>query len=624
MKKSTKKSCFKTSRKGGVAVALMLIVFSISVLVGGVIKFSLHNLALARRSIDLERARIFAESALDAAAAQVRLAIQEYDLGLIASLDLNSLVAPSFPQSHYDAKILHAEFAPNTPSGFVSTNMHGLAKEFLDIVITAGVSNKITSVTASFQETVRITKERFLRSAIFYDDLLELHPGVNMTVNGDIVCNDAIMLWIGNRARGDKLKLNGGVRAKDGITIFKNGLPWSLESIAKRVFVKVSSGYESFLQSGKVLDSNNPAWDMESMNVWEGRVLTGDRAGTVDLPIEEHVDNHVLIEPPSASDTPRVSKTKLANKADFYVKVKADKTIWVKTSPGGAFSKVGTSAIAQLAGTKDPHGVYDIKPDPTGTKGWINVQTDFYDPRESEASYNKIVKNSGSIKNQRMEVVNIYLDQLFKNYPGRKLIYVEVEDPPAGSGLKPAVRIRNGYDLKPNNGGLGISIASARTGYVEGDFNAKSGLPALIAMDNLTALSSAWNDSKAGPLSHTWDKGMPIGSDTTLNACVMIGYADPNNLIGREKTGGAHNLVRFRERLTKKNYSFLGSYISLWAAQDSHALYSTRFYQPPLRIIKYNPLFKTRQPPFMPNGYSTPIVMQWREINWKTACAVNP
>jgi hypothetical protein len=499
--------------------------------------------------------------------------------------------------------------------------MNGLIKHYMDIVITAGVSNKITSVTASFQETVRITKERFLRSAIFYDGLLELHPGVNMTVEGDMVSNDGIKLWIGNKGKKHQLKLDGMVRAKDGITIFKNGQTWSLESIAKRVLVNTSTGYESFYQGG-LLDSSNPAWDTQSMTVWEGRVLTGDRAGTVVLPIEDHVDNHALIEPPKATDSPRVSKTKLANKADLYIKVKADKTIWVKTSPGGTFSPAGTNAIAQLAGTKDPHGVYKINTNPSGTKGWIDVQTDFYDPRESESSYNKIVNNTGSIKNQKMEMVNIYMDQLLKTYPGKKMVYVEVEDPPAGSGLlKPAVRLRNGYDLQPNNGGLGLSIASARTGYVEGDFNSGSGLPVLIAMDNLTALSSVWDDANA-KTPGTWK--MPVGADTALNACVMIGYADPNNLIGKEKTGGAHNLVRFREKLTKKNYSFLGSYISLWAAQDSHALYSTKFYQPPLRIIKYDPLFKTRQPPFMPNGYSTPMVMKWSEINWKTACAVNP
>jgi len=627
-----KEKYLKKSREGGVSIVLMLIAFSMSVLVGGYMKFSLNNLSLARRSIDYERARIFAESALDAAEVQISLAVEEFDLGLISASepDFTSLSTPSFPQSQYDATILSAKFASSTPSGFVTTNMYGLAKEYMDVIITAGVSNKVTSVTASFQETVRITKERFLRSAIFYNGLLELHPGVNMTVEGDMVSNDGIKLWIGRTNKWDtsqKLRLNGKVRAKDGITIYKNGQKWDLGMIAKRVLVKTATGYESFYQSSAVLDSNNPAWDTESMTVWDGRVLTGDRAGTVDLPIEQTVDNHALIEPPKATDSPRVSKTKLANKADLYIKVKADKTIWVKTSPGGTFSLAGTNALAQLAGTKDPHGVYKIDPNPNGTTGWIDVQTDFYDPRESEDSYKKItgINKKKKIKNKQMEMVNIYMDQLLKTYPGKKLVYVEVEDPPTGSGLKPAVRLRNGYELKPDNGNLGISIVSARTGYVEGDFNLKSdlpgGLPALIAMDNLTALSSVWDDANANTPGSSWK--VPKGADTALNACVMIGYADPNNLTRDEKTGGAHNLVRFRENLHDKTYSFMGSYISLWAAQDSHALYSMKFYKAPARSIKYDPLFKTKQPPYMPNGYSTPMVMKWSEIPWNKATASN-
>jgi hypothetical protein len=386
--------------------------------------------------------------------------------------------------------------------------------------------------------------------------------------------------------------------------------------------VKTATGYESFYQGG-LLDSSNPAWDTESMTVWDGRVLTGDRAGTVNLPIEQTVDNHALIEPPKTTDSARVAKTKLANKADLYIKVTADKKVLVKTS-SGAFVAAGIDAIANLKGTKTSKGIYKIKENKiTGKKGWINIQTDFYDPRESEDSYDKIVNNKGSIKNQQMEMVNIYMDQLLKAYPGKKLVYIEVEDPPAGSKLKPAVRLRNAHDLKPNNGGLGLSIVSARTGYVEGDFNSKSALPALIAMDNLTALSSAWDDTKSGAGSKLWNKnggkGLPVGVNTALNACVMIGYADPNNLTGDEKTGGAHNLVRFREQLSKKNYSFMGSYISLWAAKDSHALYSTKFYQPPTRLIKYDQNFKKHQPPYMPNGYSTPMVVKWSEIPWNIA-----
>jgi hypothetical protein len=414
-------------------------------------------------------------------------------------------------------------------------------------------------------------------------------------------------MWAYNKANSG-IRLNGTVQAREYLDIFKSDAPDSYSTDARRkeasknIKVRVDGSYESFYQDGAVLDSRDNDWDSKSRAAWKGAVTVGDEVGRLKPPIGEGVSTHVLIEPIDDKDSDKVKREKLANRADLYIKVLKDGRVRVN---GG--NRIKTNKYAKISSAaSDEHGVYAVVND-----GWINVHSEFYDPRESEKAYKR---NRPGSSYQQMQMVDIYVDKLIDKYKNAAIVYVEVEDP-TSSRIKPAVRLRNGYDLT-SGPSAGFTVASHRTMYVEGDYNAKDPVPALIAADNLTVLSSGWNDKNS-------KKKKPGGAkETDIHAAVMIGYADPDNKYGR-KTGGAHNLVRFREKWTGVKYKFTGSYISLWTAQDSYAWYTTKLYSPPKRFIAYDTQFKTIQPPGMPVGYSTPKVTYWKEIGWDDALAVN-
>ena len=593
----------KKSKEGGVAIALLLVAFSILGVTASYVKYSLNNATMTRHVMDVEQARMFGESALDAAESQLRISIENRALGLSGGGtlldDLDSLVPPDFQNNKYDVSIFSAQDFTGA-GGMVETNIDGAVKEYMDLLITTGVSNTTTGVTAAFQEIVRITREPFLRYAIFFDELLELHPGPLMVVNGDMRSNSDIELWAGSG-----LWIDGTIRAPGKLDIFKSDRNdgYSTDArrlaVSKKIKVFVNRVGEKFYQDGEVLDSRNSAWDAKSKTVWSGRVSVGNQVGRLKPPVGENVDNHALIEPPDDDDSDKLSKAKLANKADLYIKIKTDGTVKVKTSTSGGFKKVENFAVP---GAKDANGVYDV------TGGWINVHSDFFDPRESEYAYEHRPSPSHL---QRMEMVDIYMDKLLEKYPNHKIIYVKVADPD-DDRKKPAVRLRNGNDLSKASSSAGISVATHRSMYIEGNYNTKNPVPALIAADNLTILSNGWSDWKSTSMK-------PRGAtDTDLHAAVMIGYADPDNPDGKI-TGGAHNLVRFRENWSRHNYNFTGSYISLWTASDSHALLSGQCYSPPRRNITYDESFKTTQPPGMPIGYTTPEVLVWKELSWNEA-----
>ncbi len=609
MKETTTHNTKRKSRSGGIAIALLLITFALSVGIASYLKLSMNNARLTYQVIDHQRARIFAESALDAANDQSRQIIAERARGLSSEslqYDLNDIEKPVFKGSYSNYVI--DVFSVDASGDFISTNVNGKLIEILDMTNTTGVININTGIKSAFREVVRVTREPFLRYAIFYDGLLELHPGPAMTVNGDVRCNSGIELWAFSA-----LNLKGTLQGTSTLDIFCAGKAdnYSNEDertkAAKKIKVYVDGDPRPFFQGNSVLDTRSSNWTSRSKTVWEDWVEVGEKVSPLKPPIENHENLHSLIEPLTPTDSQSLRKEKLAGKANIYIRVDENGDITVGDEP------ILPEEIAQPEVKDFDTGVYTID-----NEGWIKVHDAYYDPRESESAYISGINNSTP---QQMQMVDIYLDKLLASYPNRPIIYIEVEDLPAGSP-KPAVRLRNGRDLSGGGNARGLTIATHRTLYVEGDFNNASGMPVLIAADNLTILSNAWDDQNADDFSDQM-KPDKKASSTSLDAALMIGYADPENLRGKKGstyTGGAHNLVRYRENWGGIDYHSTGSYMSLWHATDSHCVTKAgTTYNPPKRHITYDTRFRTKQPPGMPIGYSKPEVLYWEEIDWETA-----
>lgn len=666
-------------KDGGVAIAMLLISFTLAVTVISYLKYSVSNASLTYRARDYQQARLLATSAMDSAKAQLRYAIANAALdGTGSSLqsrlnDGNTIVQPTFrgaEKSNFNLSAFAFEVKGNGEFKTMATG--GKVVEYQEVQVTVGVENKNNSAAAACTESVRVIREPFLRYILFFDDLLELHPGPKMVVDGDVRSNTDIELWA-----GATLEFLGKVQCPGDILLFKSDKSddWSTDAlkngVSPDISVKVGDGYESFYQNDGYLDSTTPDWNELSQSTWKGRVTAGDSIEPITPPIGNDIDNHAIIEPAADDDTPRLQNERMANKADLYITVDAYGDVTYKIE--GTEHTYKSKDFTEISGAKYTHGVYEVE-----SGGWLNVHSDYSDPRESELAFENGPKSGSDA--QDMRVVDIYMDKLLDVYPDANVVYVEVEDP-SSSSLKPAVRLRNGANLTAA-GQDGISIASHRTMYVEGDFNcvipgwssgsttddgksnnghgnnvdgvdssnpgnSKKGedtdptvddekknngnskdkdddstsvevadieakVPVLIAADNLTVLSNAWDDDNS--------KDMRPGPAevTTLNAAVMIGYNDPENLSGNKGTtftGGAHNLIRYRENWSGVDYNFKGSYISLWNAKDSHCLIDGSTYSPPNRNIFYDTDFLTTEPPGMPVGYTEPSTVYWKEIS---------
>lgn len=673
-------------KEGGIAIALLVIAFTLCMVTASYLRYSVNNARWAARARDLQQAKLLAGSALDSAKAQMQIAIENAALGLTGgSLEeqLNDRNIIKFPQlkgneSDFEIAVMAMEVPGN--GQFTSIVTKGKEEQYQDINIVVGVRNKKNGVSAACSESVKIIREPFLRYLIFFHNLLELHPGPPMYADGDIRSNNGIEFFANNL-----LQIDGTVRCTGDLRIFKSDQSESWNAGQKdigstRVKVADADGnYQSFFMNGGYLDSTVPQWDEWSQDRWNGRVETGPSVESLTPPLGRGVDNHVLIEPSDGIGSLRIRNEKMANKADLYVKVDSSGSATYQV--GGKQYSYDSSDYAQPT-DKGDFGVYALAND-----GWLNVHTDYADPREGDTAFEHGPQFGSSAQTMRM--VDIYMDKLLERHPDCNVVYVEVQDP-SNSSLKPAVRLRNGADLS-RAGSDGISVATHRTLYVEGDYNSlqrktvvdsddngnghgnnghgnnedgvdssnpgksKEGndtdpnvddekkdngngkntgkvegdsetaielvpgkVPALLAADNLTLLSNSWDDSNSR------NSSKASASDTTLNAALMIGYNDPENLPGKPGTtftGGAHNLVRFRENWSGKNYNFCGSYISLWHAQDSHCLISGATYSPPNRNIKYDQSFRTIEPPGMPNGYTDPITVYWKEISLDDALA---
>lgn len=171
-----------------------------------------------------------------------------------------------------------------------------------------------------------------------------------------------------------------------------------------------------------------------------------------------------------------------------------------------------------------------------------------------------------------------------------------------GAGQLGAVRLVNGRQLPPN----GLTVATARPLYVQGDYNqpdpANIGttntlttLPASLAADAISILSTAWSDANSvNPLASR------VAAPTTVNAAFLTGVVEttPNKY-----SGGMENFPRFLEAWGLANvFTYNGSMIKMFPSRYATNSWSLSYYDPPARnwAFDQNFLDMTKLPPLTP------------------------
>jgi hypothetical protein len=167
-----------------------------------------------------------------------------------------------------------------------------------------------------------------------------------------------------------------------------------------------------------------------------------------------------------------------------------------------------------------------------------------------------------------------------------------------------AVRLINGQQLPP----LGLTVATLDPLYVQGNYNqpnstnlgtanTSTSLPAALAADAVTILSTNWSDANS-----TLAVGSRTAAPTTVNAAILAGEVDTT--LG-QYSGGMENFPRFLETWGSGNiFTCNGSMVKMFPSLYATNVWGqTNVYSPPSRNWTYDSNFNivTKLPPLTPS-----------------------
>ena len=610
----------RKNRLGSGAVASVVLVTVAASLSMAYLKYSTADARSMERALDYQRAKVVADAGLDSALAKIKTIVPPYRFALTkAEMQtlLNSQLTRPTAIGSYDFKtpggsqawkveVVNEPTYGTIPGG----SMAGQLGRYQSYQVTCGASNSGTKVGAVLRQTIQASSAYILNFAVFYDADLEVLPGPAMIFAGPVHSN-ADMYLGGPLEFNSSLSSVGDIfhRRKNDNTLYGNAR------------VRNASGnLVSFLQSvnGKqvVVDSDNPDWAFDAIDLWDGRVRSGAHGvSSMSPPIADQDEPHDIIERQLAPSHPdynlSTENEKFHKKAALYVKLNSNGTLTVTDSKGQNLTSRFTQASLQTDGSYNGYTNYKKNSDGTykvnNSGSWTKSSTySVIDQRE----------------NKYLSTLDIYVDKFMAAYPelysgttysveqGRGLVYFTVDPQNGANGHLPVVRLRNGRNISAASSGL--SFTSDRPVYVEGDYNTQNKKPSMIAGDAVTFLSKSWQDSR----SH-FSTSTRQAVNTAYNAVIMTGNSPTTPYV--QYNGGLENVLRFLEQWgSSVTATFRGSIIDLWYAENATGKWGGNYYDPPRRDWGYDNTYINTPPPGV-----TPLFVYdevaWKEMNWSNA-----
>ena len=160
------------------------------------------------------------------------------------------------------------------------------------------------------------------------------------------------------------------------------------------------------------------------------------------------------------------------------------------------------------------------------------------------------------------------------NVSWNNILYVSDQTATASNGK--AIRLTNGATL-PNNG---LTFVTDNPLYIQGNWNTGQAppssastpdstkpmdrsyqwRPSAVVADAITLLSNSWQDHNSAK-----SLNQRTASNTTVNAALVAGNV-PTGSKGSNYSGGAENFVRFLEDWTGKTFTYYGSMLQLYSS----------------------------------------------------------
>ncbi len=505
----------------------------------------------------IEKQRTFhaAESLVDHAIAEVKrqvTAAGQYPAVLQA---IAPPVLPGTPVGALSVQRFAVSYVGQPDEGPVNPAIEGLAR-FQGMTALAQDVRIVADIASSRGPATRLVQVvtfhliPIYQFAVFDWNDWTFRPGPLALINGPIHANGSI-----------------GLGPASGLTI--DGTVTTAEHFVhlepRNGFVRIADAdgdFQHMQVGGEWLESTDANWETESVARWDGRVQAHAAPIQLPLPLDasgQPIDPIEVIRPGTAADPPELIGVRYYHRAGLRI-----------TNTGSAVDASGAPVVL-----------------PAGT---VSCAT-FFDAREG----------------QNMSVTQIDVGVLSVAAPANRIVYVDANQLGCGSA---GVRLVNGEQLPAG----GLSVATNKPLYIQGDFNTQTKQPASVAADAVTVLSNAWTDADSTQVTGNRD-----ATSTTVNAALMAGRAwqvEEAALAGDypflDHGVASEHLIRFLEDWSGQTFTFVGSEISPWDSDlASSALAccgSLGAYSPPQRIWVFDTSFLgglQALPPGTPNIHVT-------------------
>ena len=578
------------SQAGGVLIATLSFLMILSVGAAAILGLTATSYRLSMRNEVRAQARAVADSEMEGLYYQfmTQILLATPPTNTPAALASLNLVDDAQTPTTVRDPFLAIYRAPNAAWAVKrSAYYDSVFDRFFGIVPGTTKQGTVTSITVKievtppagnfFHDTVVIRLGRrfstfntpIFQYSVFYEGDLELAPGANMRIEGDISANGSI--YMGSTPTGT-LTLTQKVR-------------YLGSSTPPGVFNDDGYGNTTYRKPGTPVGAvlTAPVFTTSQASQVEPLTESENLQGGVDaaelvlrrpdlFPTENDVYRSLIAPPPGASnpnetpstydstlgDDATISAQRIYNRAGLRVTVNTNNTVTIE--------KV------------DP--VTQVVTDVTGTfsSAIAGIGTGITDMREGKTVATTTIDVS---------VLKTVLASSYSNFNG--VMYVNVKsNTPTAPG---AVRLINAESTPENSLGTGFSVATNGGLMIKGNYNTTPRAdgtinPAMIMGDAVTLLSYAWNDANSGAsmytsgvLNGTRLGDAPVAADGTKKLTIEAGILTGNQpATSTASSGGAQNLVRYLEDMSTNSINVLmhGSVGRLFQSKD----YTASFKQP--------------------------------------------
>jgi hypothetical protein len=428
--------------------------------------------------------------------------------------------------------------------------------------------------------------------AVFYNGDLELNPGTKMVINGDVQCNNSV--FIGGMSGADVI-IAGNVYYHDN---FNGASDTTGAQNHKYVTAKAPTfdrnpddasvpdqAAQRLIQLKKMTNRESYISGVDPSSIYNQFASLSERPyDTVN-----DVNRAIIAPPPKRTDgsampeNPIVSSNRIYNKACLRIEVKEVAGTPVATfydangnDVSGSFSSVATSVRATVYDSREQMDVKMTTIDIAQLKSAINANSTL------KESYNGV-------------------------------IYVHDPAQQTDSTQKYGIRLATATEV-PNFNGQGFTVASDNGLYIQGSYNTvtqtvtgsetpETARCAVLA-DAVTLLSEGWDDTK----STLTTLERKASADTVINTAVISGNTPSAS--SSQNSGGAQNLVRYMEDWTGRKSVINGSLGQMYQAKYFNSYIRGKdasgnplvYVLPDVRFLTFDQRLAERPPPGAPSS----------------------